>query len=126
VTVAIGDYLAIEVALPPQFAQNMWNSRWRGKPMSERVGLHVLEGIQRDSVGRELWADLAALQVPVLVGRGADGGVLNDQQVERYRSFVPDVEVSTIAGAGHDLFRPDRTAYPQAVLDFIARRAPGT
>jgi pimeloyl-ACP methyl ester carboxylesterase len=125
-SVSIGDYLATEIALPPQFAQNQWQSRWRGRPMPDRVPLHVLERIQDDSQGRELWEDVAALGVPVLVARGSDGGILTDAHIERYRSTIPRVEVVVVPGAGHDLFRPDRTAYPRAVLEFIARRVPGT
>jgi non-heme chloroperoxidase len=125
-TLSIGDYLAMEIALPPQFAANQWQGRWRGRPMPERVSLHVLERIQDDSQARELWADVGALGIPVLVARGTDGGIVTDPHVERYRQNIPDVEIAVIPGAGHDLFRPDRTAYPRAVLDFISRRAPGT
>ena len=56
--------------------------------------------------------------------RGTDGGIITDAQIERYRENVPGVEVAVIAGAGHDLFRPDRTAYPWAVLDFLSQRRP--
>jgi non-heme chloroperoxidase len=125
-TVSIGDYQAAELALPAHFVETLWASRWRGRPMPERVARHVLEQIQRASRPRELWADLAALGVPVLVGRGGDGGILTDEHVERYRAHLPDVEVVTVVGAGHDLFRPDRMVYPRAVLEFIRRRAPGT
>jgi non-heme chloroperoxidase len=125
-TLSIGDYLPIEMALPPNFADGLWQSRWRGRPMRERVARHVLERIQQDSRGRELWADLAALTVPVLVARGTDGGILTEEHLERYRTTIPGVEVVAIPGARHDLFRPDRTAYPRAILEFIARRAPGT
>jgi non-heme chloroperoxidase len=125
-TLSIGDYLATEIALPPQFAARQWEGRWRGRPMPERVPRHVLEGIQGDSRGRELWADLGRLGIPVLVARGGDGGIITDPHVERYRKHIPAVEVVVIPGAGHDLFRPSRTAYPTAVLDFIGRGAPGT
>jgi pimeloyl-ACP methyl ester carboxylesterase len=86
----------------------------------------VLDGIQDDSEGRELWDDVGALGIPVLVARGSEGGILTDDHIERYRKAVPDVEVVMIPGAAHDLFRPDRTAYPRAVQEFIERRAPGT
>jgi pimeloyl-ACP methyl ester carboxylesterase len=125
-TLSIGDYLATEIALTPQFVDSQWQSRWRGLPMPERVSRHVLERIQGDSRGREFWDDLAALGIPILVARGTDGGILTDQHVERYRGAIPGVEVVVIPGAGHDLFRPERTAYPKAVLEFIARQAPGT
>ncbi len=126
VTLSIGDYLAREIALPPGYVESTWQSRWRGRPMPERVSLHVLERIRADSRHRELWEDVASLQIPVLVARGGDGGLVTDEITERYVRTIPEVEVVVIPGSGHDLFRPDRTAYPRSVLDFVARRAPGT
>jgi pimeloyl-ACP methyl ester carboxylesterase len=125
-TLAIGDYLAAEIGLQAPFVDSHWASRFRGRPMPERVQRHVLEQLVAESVARELWDEVASLNVPVLVAHGTEGGILNDERLAQYRAKVPGVEVVTIEGAGHDLFRPDRTAYPVAVLDFIARRAPGT
>jgi pimeloyl-ACP methyl ester carboxylesterase len=124
-TVSIGDYLAMEIGLEPDWVQSQWASRWRGRPMPDRVERHVIESIQAASRSRELWDEVAALGIPVLAARGGDGGILDEARVERYRATIPGVEIAVIAGSGHDLFRPDRTAYPRAVLDFIARRAPG-
>ena len=125
-TLAVGDYRLAEVALPPVFVDQMWSSRWRGRPVADRVGRHVLEGIQAEGRDRPLWDDVAALGLPVLVARGAEGGIVNDQVVEMYRQRIPGVEITTLPGSGHDLFRPDRLAYPRAVLDFINRRCPGS
>jgi pimeloyl-ACP methyl ester carboxylesterase len=125
VTLAIGDYLAIEVGLTPESTEKQWRGRWRGRPVSERVSRHVLDGIQADSQTRDLWEEVGALGIPVLVARGSDGGLLTDEHVERYRHAVPGLDVVVIPGATHDLFRPDRTAYPRAVREFIGRRAPG-
>jgi pimeloyl-ACP methyl ester carboxylesterase len=126
VTLAIGDYLPIELGLPPQYAETQWRGRWRGRPIAERVPRHVLEQIQADSRQRELWREVAGLGIPVLVARHHHGGIISDPDADHYRRAVPQVEVATLPGAGHDLFRPDRTAYAEAVDEFIARRAPGT
>ena len=123
-SISIGDYLAIEIALPPEWPERHWGLRWRGRPMPERIGRHVLEGIQRASIARQLWDDVAALGVPVLVARGTEGGIVTDQAVTRYRRAIPTVEVVTIPGAGHDLFRPDRLRYPAFVADFLDRHFP--
>jgi pimeloyl-ACP methyl ester carboxylesterase len=126
-TVSIGDYLPAEIALPPDLVERMWLAQWRGRPNSARLGgRHVLEGIQAASRPREFWTELASLEVPVLVARGSDGGVIDDEREAMYRHLVPGLEVVTVARSGHDLFRPSRTAYPEAVLEFIARRVPGT
>lgn len=126
VTLSIGDYRAAEIGLPAAFVEQQWSSRWRGRPIPERVRRHVIEGIQAASVDRPLWDEVAALDVPVLVARGDRGGLVDEAICEAYRRHIPGVEIVTIEGAGHDLFRPDRLAFPRAVLDLIARRAPGT
>jgi pimeloyl-ACP methyl ester carboxylesterase len=124
-TVSIGDYLPAEIALTPDFVERLWSAQWRGRSNSARVGgRHVLEGIQAASRSRDFWTGLASLEVPVLVARGSDGGIIDDKREGMYRRSIAGVEVTTIARSGHDLFRPSRTAYPEAVLDFIARRTP--
>jgi pimeloyl-ACP methyl ester carboxylesterase len=124
-SVSIGDYLASEIGLPTDFVDRMWEGRWRGTPNSERVQRHALAGIQASSRPRELWDDLGGLGVPVLVARGGDGSFIDDAAADRYRRAIPDVEIVDIPDSGHDVFRPSRTAYPRAVLEFIARRTPG-
>ncbi|HUJ67681.1 MAG TPA: alpha/beta hydrolase [Acidimicrobiales bacterium] len=125
-TLAVGDYRLAEVALPPAFVEQMWRSRWRGRQVSERVNRHVLDGIQAESRDRPLWDDVAALDIPVLVARGGEGGIVSDEVAETFRLRIPGVEITVVPGSGHDLFRPDRLAYPRAALEFIARRCPGT
>jgi non-heme chloroperoxidase len=124
-TISIGDYLPSEIGLPPDFVDRLWNGRWRGQPNSTRVRRHVLEGLQAASRAREFWSELAALRVPVLVARGTAGGIIDDEREALYRCSIPDIEVVVVEGSDHDLFRPSRTAYPEAVLSFIARRSPG-
>lgn len=126
VTVSIGDYLPAEIALPEDFVDQLWSTGWRGRPMPARVARHTLEGIRAEARARELWSDLAALKVPVLLARGTEGGLVDDEGEARYLSSVPGTDVVIIDGAGHDIFRPSRTAFPRAVLEFIGRRAPGT
>lgn len=120
-TLSIGDYRPVEIRLPDDFVDQQWATRWRGVPIPERVQRKVLEGIQADSTDRSFWAEVAALGVPVLVARGELGGLVGDDAAQAYRRQVPGVEVVTVPGAGHDLFRPHRHRYLQAVLDFIAR-----
>jgi pimeloyl-ACP methyl ester carboxylesterase len=125
-SVSIGDYLPAEVALSPDFAEKMGATRWRGTPNFDRVPRRVLDAIQRESQPRDLVDDLGRLAVPVLVARGSKSDFVDDAAAARYRRAVPGIEVVTLEGSGHDLFRPSRAAYPELVLDFIARRVPGT
>ena len=125
-SIAIGDYRAAEIGLAHDFAEGQFRTRFRGKPMSERMPRHVLERLAADSVARELWDALAPLPCPLLVARaGTDAGILDDALIERYRKVRPDVEVVTVPDAPHDLFRPDRLFYPKAVAEFLDRRCPG-
>ena len=93
--------------------------------MRERIPARVLEAVAAESVSRALWGDLAALPCPVLVVRPSGGGVIDDEVEARYRAARPDVEVVTLPGEGHDLFRHSRTAYAEVVTGFLARRCPG-
>jgi pimeloyl-ACP methyl ester carboxylesterase len=125
-TVSIGDYWAAEKHLDESMADTLMATRFRGRPMTERVEPHVLGELFRASSERDLFSALATTTVPVLVARGTEpGGLLDDAAVDRYQAMVPGVEFAIIPGASHDLFRPDRLAYPNAVLEFINRRSPG-
>jgi len=120
-SVSIGDYRAGEVRIEG-FVERLWASSFRGKRLSDRIQRHVLDELARESKPRECYEALAALGVPVLVARGTAGGIVDDAVAARYREAIPDVEIVTIPGAAHDLFRPSRTAYPAAVQAFLARR----
>jgi non-heme chloroperoxidase len=126
VSLAIGDYLPQEVGLPPEFAERQIESRFRGRPMRERISLHVLEELAAASRTRPLDQVVAALPVPLLVAQPLlEQRVLDDAGVDRYRRARPDVEVVTMPGAEHDIFRPDRLRYGRALVDHIRRRCPG-
>lgn len=121
-SLSIGDYWAVEVAMPDDFADRMLATRWRGRPIAERIQPHVLTGLGQQSQARALWPLLGDLPFPLLVAVGTEPGrLVDDDGIALYREARPDVEIAVIPGAAHDLFRPDRLAYPRAVLDFIDR-----
>lgn len=123
-TVSIGDYWPAEIALGEETAAHLMTTRFRGRPMHERVEPHVLPALFEASQPRDLSADLAAAGLAVLVATGTEPGCLvTTDTLQRYRDEIPGVETVIIEGASHDLFRPDRLAYPKAVIDFINRRA---
>ena len=121
-SVSIGDYPCREIALAEAVAEQVMTTRFRGRPMSERVGPHVPRELFRASRPRELYDELAATGLPLLVATGTEAGCMATADViARYRATIPTVELTTIEGAAHDLFRPDRLAYPRAVAAFVAR-----
>ncbi|WP_419917863.1 alpha/beta fold hydrolase [Candidatus Poriferisocius sp.] len=50
-----------------------------------------------------LWAAVDALTCPVVLYRGADSGVVGDEDVEEFLRRQPDAEVVVVAGAGHSI-----------------------
>lgn len=122
VSLSIADYRAEEIGLPPGFAARQMETRFRGRPMSDRIPRHVMEELVAASTARDLWGLLAGLPCPLLVARpGGEGGLLTDEDVDRYRAVRPDVEIVTVPDAPHDVFRPDRLFFPKVVADFTSR-----
>jgi pimeloyl-ACP methyl ester carboxylesterase len=122
-SVSIGDYPCREIAVDPSMAETVMTTRFRGIPMTERVGAHVPRQMFGSATARQLTAELAATGLPVLLATGDQTGcMVTSEVIDDYRAHISEIEIVTIAGASHDLFRPDRLAYPRAVGDFIERR----
>ena len=51
----------------------------------------------------DLWAAVDALACPVVLCRGADSGVVGDEDVEELLRLQPDAEVVMVADAGHSI-----------------------
>ena len=125
-SISIGDYWAKEHGVSEDLARGMLATRFRGKPVPERIPEHVLLSVFRESIDREFSSHLASMPCPVLLAHGTEEGrLVDDAGIAEYRAARPDIEVVTIHGAAHDLFRYDRHAYPRAVLTFIANDCPG-
>ena len=120
-SVAIGDYPAREIALPPGLASRFLEGRWRGSPVTDRIAPEAFRCLVDDAVGREMWEELGQLRIPVLVVRAGAGGPLDAEGCERYRQAVADVEIVTFDDSPHDIFRPDRTRYLELVRRHVER-----
>ena len=124
VTVSIGDYWAGEHHLDREHAPNFMSTRFRGKPMPQRISAHVVAEVFGASIDRDFLGPLAASGIPVLVATGTEAGcMLTPENLHECKLRIPGVETITIPGASHDLFRPDRFAYPKAILAFQQRFA---
>jgi pimeloyl-ACP methyl ester carboxylesterase len=51
----------------------------------------------------ELWDDLGAVKVPIMLVRGALSDVVSDDHVARLRALHPDARVETVEGSGHSI-----------------------
>jgi len=68
-----------------------------------------------------LWADVEKILVPLMLVRGGDSGVVDDNDVAELRRLQPDVRVEVVEGAGHSI-QGDRPVELAALLaDFLDR-----
>ena len=52
---------------------------------------------------RPLWDDVSKLTMPLMLVRGADSGVVGDEDVAELRRRQPDVRVEVVEGSGHSV-----------------------
>ncbi len=52
---------------------------------------------------RPLWDDVSKLTMPVMLVRGADSGVVGDEDVAELRRHQPGVVVEVVEGSGHSV-----------------------
>ena len=91
--------------------------------MTEIMAPHVIEGIQHDSREILFWDDMASIPAPLLVIQ-AGSGLLQDEDMVRWRTSVPGLETVRFEESPHDLFRPDRFRFARVVGDFMERHDP--
>jgi pimeloyl-ACP methyl ester carboxylesterase len=68
-----------------------------------------------------LWDDVSKISVPLLLARGADSGVVGDEDVEELRRRRPWVEVVTVEGAGHSIQGDRPVELAQLLGEFLDR-----
>lgn len=118
----IGDYMARHAVVAEEHAAAFLRSRIRGVPVDQRMAERVVRRVFAESREVPLGGRLGELRCPVLLVRGgARGAVVTDEEAERWRGYLPSVEVATVAGAGHDLWGRDRDAYLAVLLPFLHR-----
>ena len=67
-----------------------------------------------------LWADLAGLNVPIMLVRGlADGTVIDDDAVVQLLDVQADARVEGVEGAGHSVQGDQPIRLAQLVADFL-------
>jgi len=103
-----GDYGAVHLALPETWPAEALTRVLRGVPIPERIAPHAVRALQREAAERQMWDRLGELRSPFFVVRGTRRSVLvSEEMVDRYRAALPEVEIHTLEGLGHDLWNPD-------------------
>jgi non-heme chloroperoxidase len=120
VSITVGDYPAAQILPAEQYWSMMATRKVRGRPVSEVMPATAVAAMLAEAVDLELWDELAALDVPVLVVYGGARGAMVDERVlDRYRAVVRDLRVEAFPESGHDLWRPDPQRFSATVAAFL-------
>lgn len=120
-SLAIGDYLPEEMALPSSALPMLTDGRWRGTPVRDRVDRSAVIATYDAARPQSFWEPLSALQPPLLVARSGSGSLIDDIAWARYRRLFPGAQLVEFPDSPHDIFRPDRSRYPRLVRAHIDR-----
>lgn len=98
----LGGYPAQYPAIPADWVLQVVMQRWNEMP------LHAALGVQHDSEAISLWERLREIHCPVLVMRGGkETSKLKADVAEKYRDYLPQVEIVTYEDSGHRLWVPN-------------------
>jgi pimeloyl-ACP methyl ester carboxylesterase len=67
-----------------------------------------------------LWDDVSKLTMPLMLVRGADSGVVGDEDVAELRRRQPDARVETVEGAGHSVQGDRPVELARLIQSFLA------
>jgi len=82
----------------PHNAREQDNGSWTWRYDRWRLG----EGEEIPDFG-PLWDDVSKLTMPVMLVRGADSGVVGDEDVAEFRRRQPGLRVEVVEGSGHSV-----------------------
>ena len=117
----IGDYPAIHTQLPQGWVEFFSSlPPWRGKPLSERMSLTALHGIQKESAQVMFWHDLSSIECPVLIIRaGKHGAALSVEAAEQYLEKMPQANLVVFDESDHNIFEPNLDTFIQTIDLFM-------
>jgi len=103
-----------------------WGERVRRSLPVDPDYSHVIDALIDEAQDTELWNELECLDFPVLVLRGMQqGALLSDQDASLYRTHLSRVEVIDMHDSGHELWKPDYSAFLRIIEAFL-REVDGT
>ncbi len=120
----LGDYPPYEKRFVDGWSESFSKISLFGKSVLENISLKVLSEIQAASQDRDSDEFLKGVSCPVLVLSGANSNtppaaMLTQNDFNIYRSYIPEVFVYKIDGAGHFFRETHRNEYTKAISDFL-------
>lgn len=111
------DYPATYPSIPES-----WSDRILTRGFIAEDRNHVVTGMQKDSKQTELYPELSLLDIPVLIIKGgAEGSLLKEKEVDKYKRFLKDVKVCEIVESGHELWAPDKQRFIEKMNAFLRK-----
>jgi pimeloyl-ACP methyl ester carboxylesterase len=105
----------------PKFSAG-WAERWSSEPSvkDNPDRMRGLRGLERESTEIPLWERLDAIKSPILLmGGGAEGALLKQEHVEKYRQRCQNLEVAIFPDSGHMVWQPDYDRFISRINKFL-------
>ena len=113
----ICDYPAKYPLIPETWAEGVISNG-----LIDKEKKYVVEGIQNESSQIDLQNELSLINVPVLIIKGgAEGSLLKDVEVKKYKDKLSNVTITNISNSGHNLFEPDIREFLKIVQQFLRK-----
>jgi len=77
------------------------------------------EGDERPIDFGALWEDLAAVEAPLMLVRGARSAFVHDDDEARLRELKPTARIESVVGAGHSVQSDRPVVLAQLIVDFL-------
>jgi pimeloyl-ACP methyl ester carboxylesterase len=121
-SVFVGDYLAGHPRIPDEWGERFHGTRWRQRPVAERLSLAASVGIAREATPASFWDRLQDLPAPILlVAATGKGAIAVGEGLDKWRRSRPDAQVVMFEDCGHDIFRPDPQRVSSLLTEFLAK-----
>ncbi|WP_232699377.1 alpha/beta fold hydrolase [Brevibacillus daliensis] len=93
---------------------------WRGKPLSERMNLQALHGLQSESTQVSFWDDLPSITCPTLIIRGGkEGALISLETAKQYVEKMPQADVAVFVDSDHNIFEPNVETFIETTNLFL-------
>ena len=88
---------------------------WKREPSDDDARPHEMGSPDFQA----LWDELATIEVPVTLWRGARSGVVDDADVEKFRQLQPNATVIVVDGAGHSIQGDRPVELARSIAEFL-------
>jgi pimeloyl-ACP methyl ester carboxylesterase len=85
--------------------------------------------LEPPELAEQLLGACAGVHVPALLVRGQQSDVVDDAGIEEFRRKLPQLQVASVAGAGHMVAGDRNDAFNRSVISFLRTsvpKSPGT